>query len=125
MKESDPNLATRLRRQYQAQLAGPITGWPDFNRPVFDEATEKITKLGYRVWNPNDPDEPWPPEKQPRSFWMKRSIQELYFSDLLVLLPGWSRSEGVKAELAVARQFGIPVVYWSEHPLAYRCEWRR
>lgn len=116
------------RFRYRAQLSGPITGMPDLNRKAFIDATEKVEALGYQVWNPNDWSDLSPaidPETRPQKFWMQRSIRQLFEADLLVMLPGWMPSDGAMAERVVARQFGMPVVYLSDRPGAYRCEWRR
>ena len=128
-KKSYPGCqAPPIRPFYLAQLAGPITDMREYNRRAFAEVAEEMVALGYRVWNPND----WSdlrddidPESLSKEFWMRRSICKLFEADLLVVLPGWVISEGTKAERAVAQQIGIPIIYWSEHPRAYHCEWLR
>jgi len=38
-------------------------------------------------------------------------MEWLKVSDIVLVLPGWSQSSGTKAEIAVAEELGIPVVY--------------
>jgi hypothetical protein len=50
---------------------------------------------------------------QPHGFWMRQCMPFLSHADeLLVLrLPGWDKSRGVKEEIMIANLLGIPVNY--------------
>lgn len=95
---------------FKAYIAGPMTGLPNFNRPAFFEAAEKVRSLGYKVWNPADcrdinfrTDLTWPD-------YIRRAIKALADCDLIVLLPGWSYSKGAILEHHIAKTLGMPRV---------------
>jgi hypothetical protein len=48
------------------------------------------------------------------TFWNNFCISFLSKCELMVILtiPGWENSEGIKAEKEYAEQNGIPVIYW-------------
>jgi hypothetical protein len=110
---------------YQAMLyiAGPMSGYPDFNFPAFHAAEAVLLDQGYLVVNPARIDETdgWPAgAKHPedgsttidddsRRAFLRRDFLEMLRCDGLVLLDGWSESVGANAELAVARMAGLPV----------------
>ena len=97
-------------------IAGPMTGLPEFNFPAFDEAAAKYRALGYDVISPaehdrdtgfdergtsGDPDEAIALgfDKAAALLWDLEQVSKV---DGIVLLPGWQRSGGVLAELALA-----------------------
>lgn len=92
-------------------LSGPMRGLPDHNFPAFlavEEAlTEKLGKINegrYTIRNPArnfDGDQSLPTET-----YMQADIQHVLDSDIIVLLPGWEKSEGAKLEVRVAQATG-------------------
>ena len=48
----------------------------------------------------------------PEENFLEGCLVFVHKSDLLVLAPGWERSSGAKAELALAYEVGIPVFEW-------------
>lgn len=113
-----------MKRSQLVQLIGPITNVKDYNRPAFAAATKAIQTLGYEVWNPNDwSDLDFDPFiiKQPKEFWMRRSLLRLFNADMVVLLPGWRASSGFVYEFQVACALNLPIVYWSKWVSLYRC----
>lgn len=104
-------------------LAGPMTGYPHFNAPAFDAATARLRAAGHLVFNPADNDrlngfEPIgatgdAAEAAARGFDLRVALkQDLSWicdhAEALVLLEGWERSKGVRAEMALAEALGIP-----------------
>lgn len=107
---------------YNVYLAGPMTGYDEFNFPAFHRAAKKI-RFDYPLWNiisPAEMDESFGlhPEHETagkvtaetaqtsnevRSFYMRRDLPIVAACQAIVLLDGWSESAGVVHELAVAR----------------------
>lgn len=99
-------------------LSGPMRGVPLFNAPAFDRATAELEDLGYDVFNPVDHDidlgfDPYDPRNADAVFdlaealaWDLARVRE---ADCVFVLPGWGRSDGCRAELALAFALGKPV----------------
>lgn len=97
-------------------IAGPMRGIPDYNFPSFFEAEEEWKKAGYNVINParidKDFDEPNDVETNGYQAYKyaRRDIAAIfYYCDAVVALPGWERSKGARAEVALARWLGLKV----------------
>lgn len=102
-------------------LAGPMSGIKDFNFPAFDKAAKVLEDLGYEVFNPaeNDRQNGFDAtglsdlqEAAMAGFNLRHALkQDLSWicdhADWVALLPGYGRSKGVAAELALARALGI------------------
>lgn len=103
-------------------LAGPMSGIKDFNFPAFDKAAQTLTDLGYEVFNPaqNDRDNGFDATGLDGSmasatfkgFNLRHALkQDLTWicenADCLALLPGYARSKGVMAEIALANALGL------------------
>ena len=99
-----------------AYLAGPMRGYELFNFPAFDDAQERIEKLGWKVLSPAqmDRDKGFDPAKHTAEKWAEffpggkaevigRDLDAIRDSDAIILLPGWEKSSGVKVELAYAQ----------------------
>ncbi len=90
-----------MRRIY---LAGPMTGLPEFNFPLFDAEAARLRSLGYDVVNPAEhgiiDGYEW-------ADYMKLDIPQLITCDTVALLPGWHQSKGVRLEHHIACELGI------------------
>ena len=91
-------------------IAGPMRGKKLYNFPTFFEAAIVLRSQGHTVFNPAERDMAvgFNPAETMESqgfnlseafTWDFESIQK---SQAIVLLPGWEKSSGVAAELAVA-----------------------
>lgn len=96
-------------------ISGPMRGLPDFNFPAFDRARDAFAARGWLVVSPADMDraDPHPPQPEEavdryvdRDLAAVRSLRR-GTDDGLVLLDGWHRSIGAKAEVAVALWRGL------------------
>lgn len=104
-------------------LAGPMTGFPNYNFPAFFDAEEKLKEQGYEVINPArlDSDAGYDPTHpdfvMDEAFLVgaaKRDLMGVIDTDAIALLPEWEGSKGAKAELAVARWLGKKVYLYPE-----------
>lgn len=78
-------------------IAGPMSGHPDYNYPAFNAAQRRLERAGYEVLNParqgygkTYPD------------YLALALADVFACDAIALLPGWERSPGVNAEVALA-----------------------
>jgi hypothetical protein len=75
--------ASRANRLY---LAGPMTGFEDFNFPAFDKMAADLRARGYTVENPADhglvADAEW-------ADYMAYDLTRLGLCGMIALLPGW------------------------------------
>lgn len=102
-------------------IAGPMTGYDQWNFPAFFEAEETLLKLGYQVINPAHNDGPdlfsalesaGVPERPNHSWawYMRRDLPHVMEADALCVLPGWRESRGASLEVHVARALGLPIL---------------
>lgn len=101
-------------------VAGPMTGYPEWNFPAFFEAEKQLIKLGYEVLNPAHSDgttlelalESAGIPERPNHTWawyMRRDLPHVLDCDALCVLPGWQESKGASLEVHVANAIGIPI----------------
>lgn len=108
-------------------LAGPMTGIPQFNFPLFESMTRSLRSVGYEVTSPHESDDrdvkiaAWasplgdpsdlPPAKEGSDLRLTalKNVSDIAGCDGLALLPGWEKSGGAIHEIATAVRFKIPV----------------
>ena len=87
-------------------IAGPMTGYENFNREAFHKAEEELKREGHTVLNPAVlPDGLTQPHYMDICMAMIRCVDAIY------MLKGWQRSAGAKAELALAERLGHAVIF--------------
>ena len=112
-------------------IAGPMTGYDNWNFPAFFEAQRQLESLGYEVINPahNDGDtiekalESAGHPDRPNHAWsdyMRRDLPHVMEVDMLCLLPGWRDSRGAQLEVHVARALGLPLMVLKDGKLIPR-----
>ena len=101
-------------------IAGPMTGYDQWNFPAFFEAEKQLLALGCQVINPAHNDGPTlelalesagVPER-PNNSWawyMRRDLPHVLEVDALCVLPGWQKSKGASLEVQVAEAIGLPI----------------
>lgn len=112
-------------------LAGPMTGIPDHNYPLFDHVTEQLRQQGHEVFNPADLTRMFygsldnflsmDSEHQLKAIrillakeltWIAVNAEAIY------LLPGWENSYGARAEYALGAALKLELVPVPEEMLA-------
>lgn len=102
-------------------VAGPMRGLPEFNFPAFNAADDRLTDLGYDVFNPAardratgfDPSGMTGHENlTAHGFDLRAALgADTYYiahhADGILLLDGWENSSGARAELALAAALGL------------------
>lgn len=85
-------------------IAGPMRGMPDMNKPAFSAAQEWLESLGWQPINPAHFDYVFGenPTGKILDAVCDAELAAIPHLDAIYLLRGWERSEGARAELAVA-----------------------
>lgn len=95
---------SRINRLY---LAGPMTGFEDFNFPAFNKMAAELRARGYVVENPA---EHGVVEGADWADYMAYDLTRLGLCGQVALLPGWENSKGARLEVHIARELGMQVV---------------
>lgn len=104
-------------------IAGPMTGYPRYNYPAFDEAERHLRELGWRVFNPaalsreaGFDETKDTPTKEFMELAIRMDLDCVLKADALCVLPGWKESRGATAEAALAVWRDIPIFEWPHVP---------
>lgn len=115
-------------------LAGPMTGFPQFNIPAFDAAAKDLRSRGLEVVSPAELDDP---ETRAAALASKDGLalnKDESWGDFLardvkliaddgieaiVVLPGWMYSPGALLETYVARLSHLPIYSYAGHAPLY------
>lgn len=87
-------------------IAGPMTGYENFNRDAFFSEAQKQHNLGHVVLNPAIL-----PDGLSQADYMQIDLQMVMVAERIVMLRGWEKSEGAIAEHALATKLGHEIVY--------------
>lgn len=90
-------------------VAGPMTGIPEHNYPVFTAAVEALRADGVEVVSPHEIDDGG--IQQPWSWYMRKCLVLLAGCDEIVMLPGWEESRGACIEHTIAEILELPATY--------------
>ncbi|MGZ9667514.1 DUF4406 domain-containing protein [Pseudomonas sp. GNP014] len=97
-------VADRANRLY---LAGPMTGFEDFNFPAFNKMAADLRARGYVVENPA---EQGVVDGAEWADYMAYDLTRLGLCGQVAVLPGWENSKGARLEVHIARELGMTVV---------------
>jgi hypothetical protein len=96
-------------------LAGPYRAayadLVELNVAKHRAAAGELTQMGFAVWSPILNSHSIA-DRVSEEEHLSNDLAWLPYAQLLVLLPGWERSEGSLKEKAKAGQYGIPVYVW-------------
>ncbi|QQQ14370.1 DUF4406 domain-containing protein [Aeromonas media] len=86
-------------------ISGPMSGLPNFNRDAFNAEAHRLLGLGHVALNPAIL-----PDGLEQHEYMAICIEMVKMADQLVMLPGWERSAGARAEHALAIKLGKAII---------------
>jgi hypothetical protein len=101
--------------EVRVYLAGPMRGYPGFNFAAFLEAADELRAAGHEVLSPAEHDLSggFDPTGSGKSFDLRAAfrwdLEQVQSVEMVVVLPGWEKSKGASAEVAVAEVIGTPV----------------
>lgn len=88
-------------------ISGPMSGYENFNYHSFEEASNRLEALGYKVISPAQP--ALLDSQYDWKYCMRNSIDMLLKANSVALLPGWESSKGANLELQIAQALGYTV----------------
>ena len=93
-------------------LSGPMKGMPDFNYPTFHRVAADLRRDGHLVYNPAE----FPYDGPLEAFPLRQAFAEYarficVDACTIAVLPNWEASQGVAAELALAKVCGLDVLF--------------
>lgn len=97
-------------------LAGPMSGYEDYNFPAFNSASKFLRSKGDFVFSPAENDYLLygkdfldHPERASFAKCMEDDLRWICrYAEAIALLPGWERSTGVKVEKALSDALKLP-----------------
>lgn len=95
-------------RKEKYYISGPMTGYPNENKPAFYEAARKLREAGYRVYNPAQLSDEHPGWAYDR--YLEIDLIEMEYCDRVLMLSGWQQSCGARAEYQRALELGLTIV---------------
>jgi hypothetical protein len=113
-------------------VAGPMTGYPEFNFPAFFAAQKKLEAQGWKVWNPADKDseanlDPEAVKTGNDKLAMEKGFDfrdafgwecdKVVNGDGIYMLKGWEASPGARAEHAIA---SVMKIKYPEYKIMYQ-----
>ncbi|AHJ10703.1 hypothetical protein P106B_20 [Rhizobium phage vB_RglS_P106B] len=95
-------------------LSGPMTGYPESNYPAFQKATNELRDAGHIVYSPHE----FMPAGKPTVDQLRKAFAAYCKficeeAEAIVLLPGWENSLGVSAELALAKNCQLEIIFYT------------
>ena len=98
-------------------LAGPMRGLPDFNYAAFHKAAFDMRALGHQVFNPAEHHYAYEIGGIDGCLALDFQVLIGLCHEGVVVLDGWERSNGARAEVFCTLALGRPVYRWHKHDL--------
>lgn len=93
-------------------IAGPMTGYPEWNYPAFTEAAAALRAQGYEVVSPHELHDD--DMTRPFDWYLRRDLKALCDCSGIAMLDGWEQSRGAKLEYLVAQGLGLTVYEYAD-----------
>lgn len=97
----------RAAREKHVYVAGPMTGLPEFNFPLFNATAARLRSDGWHVENPAEHGHV---EGAGWADYLRWDISRIATCGAVYLLPGWSKSKGASLEVHIAQVLGLRVL---------------
>lgn len=93
-------------------LSGPMKGYPELNFPAFEAAMQQLQDSGLKILSPHmlSPDKQNPTDQDYLAYDFEMMTKHCQG---IILLKGWPRSVGARAELEIALTLQWPVYYYN------------
>lgn len=106
-------------------LAGPMTGLPLFNYPMFELSAYKLRKRGMEIFSPHeiDHDEPGGLGSLPYKDYIRGGLKLLLECDAIIMMDGWELSKGCMTELYVANACGLKIFFFNPRTEVLTTNW--
>lgn len=103
-------------------LAGPMSGYPEYNYPLFESTQRELQSHGLTIESPHT--NPWPEREAGRraedrgfdgeelwQFMMRAALRQLLRCQGIILLKGWTESRGALVESNIAGALRMPMYF--------------
>ena len=90
-------------------IAGPVTGLPNGNRPMFEQAQYWLEEQGAVAINPTM----LPDGLKSHQSYMNICIPMVREAEAILLLPGWHKSVGAMMEYEEAKRLELPMYHYT------------
>lgn len=97
----------RADRERRVYVAGPMTGLPEYNFPLFNATAARLRSEGWHVENPAEHGHV---DGAGWSDYLRWDISRIATCGAIYLLPGWSKSKGATLEVHIAGVLGLQVL---------------
>lgn len=97
----------RADRERRIYVAGPMTGLPEYNFPLFNATAARLRSEGWHVENPAEHGHV---EGATWADYLRYDLSRVVTCGAMYLLPGWSKSKGAGLEVHVAGVLGLQVI---------------
>ena len=99
-------------------LAGPMSGYPEFNYPTFEYVCKVLRREEIEVASPHEIDYKESPERPRGSLtyqdYIDGGLELLSTCQGIILLPGWPQSTGAIIEVKFAVERNMPVYFYNQ-----------
>ena len=94
-------------------IAGPMTGYVDFNFPAFHAAATTVRQLGHDPLNPATSFA----GRQDLEYadYIREALRMVLLADAMLVLEGWWESKGALLEIHTALVLGLPLYILNTH----------
>jgi len=109
--------SVKFNRDLTYYLAGPMSGYPEYNFDEFGRWAEILRRGGLKIASPHEIDHGETPETRgslPYNVYFDAGIKLLESCGGIILLAGWVQSTGACSELSRAIDLGMPAYYACE-----------